>query len=171
MSSSKPHNPKTQKTEEEPNGNGELMNIEREIEKVKPNIFKGIPQTQKRQILSLIVQSKSHRGPIPSPEDMEEYGRVIPDGANRIMAMAEKQQEHRIELEKFAVKEELSQSSRGQIFALIMGLSCLLVGGFLVYTQHDTAGSILFGTSLTTLVIAFIVGKVRQRNDLKDKQQ
>lgn len=64
------------------------------------------------KVQSLIVQ-RLHTGPIPSPDDIARYNQHIPDGANRIMAMAEKAQDNGY---KVKVKE-LTMQSKGQLFA------------------------------------------------------
>ncbi|MCL2659595.1 MAG: DUF2335 domain-containing protein [Acidobacteriaceae bacterium] len=38
-------------------------------------------------------------GPLPPPDVLTQYDQVVPNGAERIMAMAEQQSRHRIELE------------------------------------------------------------------------
>jgi uncharacterized membrane protein len=40
-----------------------------------------------------------HSGPLPPPEDLAKYNMIVPDAAERILRMAEKQQAHRMELE------------------------------------------------------------------------
>lgn len=37
------------------------------------------------------VLAESYQGPLPRPQDLEHYARVIPNGAERIMAMAERE--------------------------------------------------------------------------------
>jgi len=74
-----------------------------------------------RHVQALIV-AKSHCGPIPSPGDIALYNQHIPEGADRIMRMAEKQAAHRISIETAVISEQQRQSARGQVFGLIIGL-------------------------------------------------
>ena len=46
-----------------------------------------------------VIQSE-FRGPIPPPEIISGYEAIIPGAADRILAMAEKQSQHRQEMEK-----------------------------------------------------------------------
>jgi uncharacterized membrane protein len=39
-------------------------------------------------------------GPIPPPDLLERYNQIIPEGADRILKMAEKQSAHRQKIEK-----------------------------------------------------------------------
>src|ERR1700735_2182472 len=121
-----------------PNDNAsgkELNKIEQHLTKVNPTLFSGVSDEKKIEILrgvsmSLTIERKlmSHQGPIPYWEDLEKYAQIIPNGADRIMAMAEKQQDHRMTLETKAINEQLFQSKLGQIFGLIVGLTAILGG-------------------------------------------
>ena len=58
---------------------------------------------RKRDDNPIIVSQRSaqlmaeyiHQGPLPAPMDFAAYGDVLPDAPERILAMAEKEQEHR----------------------------------------------------------------------------
>lgn len=46
------------------------------------------------------LESRStYSGPLPAPEDFKAYKEVLADAPERIIAMAERQQKHRIDLE------------------------------------------------------------------------
>ena len=105
---------------------------------------------------------KHHSGPLPDPETLNQYNSIISDGANRIMIMAEKQQNHRIELEKTAVKSQLSQSKKGQIFGFIITLIIVACGTYLALEGHEKTGMILIGTTLVALAGIFVLGKFRK---------
>ena len=66
-------------------------------------------------------------GPFPHPEILNKYNAVIPNGAERIMVMAEKQQNHRISLEKFVLENDARRADFGLILGFILAL--LVVGG------------------------------------------
>lgn len=50
---------------------------------------------EKQLLMSIRQIVKSHSGPLPSPEDFKKYGEVLPDAPERIMAMAEEEQQIR----------------------------------------------------------------------------
>lgn len=161
------------------NGN-DLAKIERQLVKTNPLIFEGVPEEKKMEILHLfslslsveqIIENKitSHSGPLPQPEDLKKYAQIIPNGADRIMMMAEKQQQHRMELEKKAVGEQLKQSKRGQVFGLLIGLTAIAGGVVCILTGHEWSGAFLGGSGLTGLVSVFVIGKRRQAKSLQEK--
>ncbi|HQH25465.1 MAG TPA: DUF2335 domain-containing protein [Bacteroidales bacterium] len=65
-------------------------------EELKP-ILEKLSREEQRKIKSIIISSyQAYSGPVPAPEALEKYNQVIPDGADRIMKMAENQSNHRI---------------------------------------------------------------------------
>ena len=52
-------------------------------------------------------------GPLPTPSDLERYGKIIPNGVERIVAMAEKEQEARLSIAKQdSLNETAAQQAR-----------------------------------------------------------
>lgn len=113
--------------------------------------------------------SYSHSGPLPSPDELKKYDGVVDGCAERIVKMAEKQQDHRMSLEKLAVSEQLTQSGRGQHYALACAIVLIIASFIAIMYDHDVAGGCLGGTTLVALVTVFITGKVMQADDLKKK--
>jgi len=62
-------------------------------------------------------------GPLPPPSMLAEYDRIIPGAAERILNLAEQQTKHRIELEKSAIRSEISRSWTGLWMGLIVSLA------------------------------------------------
>lgn len=152
-----------------------IKQIEQQLIQVNPKIFKGIPAEQKRSIVHAFMQVEQkielthHSGPLPDPQTLEKYNAIIPNGAERIMAMAEKQQEHRMGLEKSTISEQLSQSKRGQIFGLIIGLAAITASAICIILGHEWPGALLGAGGLTGLVSVFVYGKNQQRKSLASK--
>lgn len=90
------------------------------------------------------VAAAAFQGPIPPPSILRGYDEIIPDGAERIMTMAEDEQDHRHDLEK----RQVGLFERGQWFAFILGLVTIGCGTYLLATGHDVTG---FGTLLIGL--------------------
>lgn len=140
------------------------LEILEEVNAINPDLLKNLSAEKKKQLASTVfmMQMRSHSGPLPSPDTFDGYERVLPGAAERILVMAEKQQDHRMDLEKKHLLEQLFQSKLGQIFGLIIAVVCISVGAFLVMNGHETAGIILFGSTLIGLVTIFVIGKKSQ---------
>lgn len=113
---------------------------------------------------------KTHIGPLPDPETLTEYSVLIPNGADRIMQMAEKQIEHRMKMENKVISGQMLQSNIGQFLAFFIGLAALSASTYCIVNGHEWAGSILGIGGLTGLVTAFIKGRSQQDKDLEEKR-
>lgn len=81
-------------------------------------------------------------GPLPPPQVLDGYDRLITDGADRIMAMAEREQSHRHKHDDknsdrvdLLVDNDITLSQRGQLGG--MAVMFLLVIGALVFAYLD----------------------------------
>ncbi len=139
---------------------------------INPEIFKGVPPKKKIEILESLsiisIQHRSHSGPLPDAETLIQYDSVIPNGADRIMKMAENQQKHRISIESKVIKSQSSQSKLGQIFGLIVGLVGIGCGTYLAANGEPTVGGIIAGGTVVSLVSVFVIGKAIQRKNIDD---
>lgn len=110
-----------------------------------------------RQVFQAVSQRYS--GPIPPPKMLEEYEGVLSGSADRILAMAEKEQAHRHTLEDRAVSAEISKDRRGQNYALLCSLLIILGSLGLIAMGREISGTLLAGGTLTGLAYIFITGK------------
>ena len=146
------------------------------LEQIDPQLLTALPpelgSLLKKQVeISIQQVSRTTRSsPLPPPEEIEEYGRIIPNGAERLMVVFEKQSNHRMDLERSVVMSQQNQSSLGQIFAFILGMTGLVVACILGVTGHDWAAVGIGGTSLVALVTTFIAGKKQQTKSLDEKR-
>lgn len=111
-------------------------------------------------------------GPLPHPRLLQEYNNVIHDGAERIMIMAEKQQNSRIEGEKetreinrHIADEQLKLQRRGQLIALIVILIILGLVVLFTFTGHETVTYILLGIGLAGIISAFTGVGVKKKSE------
>jgi uncharacterized membrane protein len=166
-------------TEDVPNNNenGTLESLEKALVQKDPKIFDGIPKTQRKEIIKKVAFSvqqftvqHTHMGPLPDPDTLAKYTSLIPNGAERIMLMAEKQSDHRMKLESMVVTSQIKQSNLGQIFAFLIGLAALGASTYCIISGYEWGGSILGVGGLTSLVTAFIKGRSQQEKSLAEKR-
>jgi uncharacterized membrane protein len=67
------------------------------------------PARQVRAAVQTHQQTVSvlRQGPIPSPQELLEYNQLLPGAADRIIAMAEREQSHRLNLEDLATRADI----------------------------------------------------------------
>jgi uncharacterized membrane protein len=109
-----------------------------------------------QEVRAIIRQEFS--GPLPPPAILEKYNEIIENGAERIMVMAEEQSKHRKELEKKALDTDSRNSLLGVIFAFILGVTTITIGGLVILKGQPWPGTIIGSGGLVALVYAFIYG-------------
>jgi uncharacterized membrane protein len=108
---------------------------------------------------------KFYQGPIPPPEQLKAYNDVMPGAAMRIFDMAEKQQNHRIEMENKIVSGGERRSLLGLCFGFAIACGSFLGGYDLIRRGHDVAGAVLGGSAgLGSLVSIFVYNDRSRRN-------
>jgi uncharacterized membrane protein len=142
---------------------GEIVDrVPKELEPV----LKDLPEPKRQAILkalkSISIHQQTFSGPLPPPNILKNYSDVVRDGAERIMSMAEKQSAHRIVLEDHAIREELRQSGRGQVFGFILGFVGLGLATLLAILGHEVIAGIFGTTTIVGLVAVFVIGKKSQ---------
>lgn len=104
--------------------NGTDENAESTNSKLPPKaVLDALPE----QVRISVVEAASFSGPLPPPSMLGEYNRVHPGSADRILAMAEKEQAHRVSSESTALQASVKDSKLGQYFGF--GLAVLCIGG------------------------------------------
>jgi uncharacterized membrane protein len=102
-------------------------------------------------------------GPIPHPTILEEYEKIVPGAAERIIAMAESDMKHQQEMDREELRIAESQVKRGQISAFWLTIIALAVCIFALLMGSEMAASVIAGTTIVALVTAFVIG--RKDND------
>jgi uncharacterized membrane protein len=141
------------------------------IEQQAPGALQGLP-SELKEIFRIVrlETSVTYSGPLPAPWALAEYCKYIPDAGERMMAMAEKQSAHRIELEKILAPRQVIESGRGQIWAGVLSLAALGLTGWLGYLHETTAACTVGGATVVTLAATFIGGKTAIIKNLFEKQ-
>jgi uncharacterized membrane protein len=112
----------------------------------------------------------SFSGPLPHPALLARYNEVIPNGAERIMAMAERQSIHRESLEAQVVAANVTSQARGSLYAFIICMVTIVGGFVLVGMGESIIGVSAIIGSLATLAGVFIISKREQRKERVQKQ-
>jgi uncharacterized membrane protein len=83
--------------------------------------------------------SVSYHGPLPTSREFSGYEQVLPGAANRILAITEKEAEHRRTNQEKIVNASIKYSGRGQIFALVIAILALIGVGLSIYFSAPIA--------------------------------
>lgn len=110
-------------------------------------------------IQKLSVTQESFAGPLPHPSILEGYDKVIPGAAERILAMAEREQAHRHKMDSDHLSLLARERSRGQTYGFAIGCVAIVAGALTATLGHPIAGSLIGGGGVAGLVAVFVIGK------------
>ena len=115
----------------------------------------GVPD-ETRPKVEAMIKAYTYRGPLPHPKILHGYEEVLPGSADRIIKMAENQQNHRIKSTEKLIKAETEQSKIGLVFAFTLSMVMLLGGIILIGIGNDLSGYILIIPTIAGLIALFI---------------
>ncbi|MDO4584028.1 MAG: DUF2335 domain-containing protein [Planctomycetia bacterium] len=132
-----------------------------------------------QQLLHQRIISRS--GPLPLASEYAYYERVCPGAADRILVMAEKQQNHVLENERKQVEADIKLAFREgwlRLFCTILGfliiIACLVLSGVLAWMGKDkgciAAACSPAGAFITIYLVALIRKKPLQESKEKSKK-
>lgn len=117
----------------------------------------------------LVAEITQYQGPIPPPNLLSQYNEIVTDGAERIIAMAEEQQHHRIFLERTVVVGDSRRSWCGLILGFVAVLVVAGTGLTIAILRHPAAGSWLIGTTIASLAGVFVYSQHSRRSERSQK--
>ena len=129
----------------------------------------AIAQNGKTRIA--VQQSEFYSGPLPHPDMLEKYESICTGSADRILAMAEEQGEHRRAIEKAVIASKISDSKRGQYFALIIALVAIGGGVLLLVLGITIAGYVTLFVPLSGLIGTFLYGRKKAQDERDQKNK
>ncbi|MEO0986862.1 MAG: DUF2335 domain-containing protein [Cyanobacteria bacterium J06639_14] len=127
---------------------------------------------QERRI-EVTAASLNFSGPLPPPQILAQYNNAHPDAADRILKMAEREQQHRHETQSKMVETHISdlkaarhEKRLGQILGFTIGAICIFAGLTAVLADHPVSGTIFGSTGVVGLVSVFVAGRqINKEND------
>ncbi len=130
---------------------------------------------QPTQTLQRITAKASFQGPIPPPGILEGYENLVPGAADRLIRMAELQQEHDNAQDRALLAAEIGDHKAGrrealvgQIFGLIIGLAAIGGATFAAINGAQWFGAALGVGGIAGLVGVFVYGRRMEREAESD---
>ena len=123
-------------------------------------------------VLEMTASAQVYQGPIPHPSILAGYENVVPGAADRILQMAEREQQHRHKSDQTLINAEIEDARQdryearlGQIFGLVIGLSAIITGGVTAVRGAQIAGAFISSSGVAGLAAVFIVGRNQPSSD------
>lgn len=140
-------------------------------------VLDTLPEDKRHQVICAMMQQTSYRGPLPHPEILKGYEKILPGAAERVFAMAESQQKHRMAMEETIVKNQISQSKKGQIWGGSLTVLFGLISLAFAFLGFPTLAGITLTTTIIGLATIFVLNKLpnskktNEDKDLPDEQE
>ncbi len=139
--------------------------------KRKPHfIEKRKAAVNKREVaeVSLRMQHIRISSPIPPPEIMEGYNALMPDAMEKFFALAEKQSNHRQEIEKIEVINQNKRANIGLWAGWSISILFAVIGAFLVYHDKNIAGFTSFICAIMPRIYSFIIARHNRKKQIEE---
>lgn len=137
-----------------------MADNKKQKEVVRPDVEKvlaSIDPEKRNVIVSAMVEMRqTFSGPLPRPADFKAYKEVLSNAPERILLMAEKQQQHRIDSEERIIKADIRESIFGQVFAVLLVVLFLAAAVYLGINGHDWLAGIVATLSATISAIFYL---------------
>jgi uncharacterized membrane protein len=108
-------------------------------------------------------------GPTPSPEVLRQYEEILPGAADRIISMAERQSEHRQQLETTALGNGHERALFGAKLGFTLGAMAIAGGLWLATHGQELGGYAVMLATVTGLAGVFVYGRSSTKKELAEK--
>jgi len=95
-------------------------------------------------------------GPLPPPQILEQFGHVVPDGAERIFKQFEAEAAHRRKQEDRDVRSRIRGVHIGQALAGLYALGAFGLSGYAIAHDAAWAGVLIGGGTIVGGIVAFL---------------
>ncbi len=140
-----------------------------ELENILPEIVKGEladiklgealkdPKIRKALAISVSQTVSQHRSPLPPSKELHEIENICPGATNRIITMAEKEQETRHKLSERTLNGFIESDRRHTNYALLSLVIMVVVGCACLYLGFEKTGGVILTGTLVTVVTSFLL--------------
>ena len=113
----------------------------------------------------LVQSERMWSGTLPRPEDFSAYASIVEDAPERILRMAEKEQDHRIAMEQQIVPAGIKAGKRGQWLGAAISILALILATISGYLGLPVLlSTALIGVPVLS-VAKSLVSAIRQKDD------
>ena len=130
---------------------------------------KYAPSSEPDSAINNITIQQQFSGPLPAPAVLEQYDKLHPGLAERIVVMAEEEGKHRRQMESRGLDGDLKalkwfnlEIILGQVFGFVIAISTVVSGVYLAIDGKELAGSFIGTGGVIALAAVFVYGRKRK---------
>lgn len=122
------------------------------------------PQNQGNQASITSASLTKFSGPIPPPSFLEQYEKLVPGSAQRLLNEPHLEAEHRRSLERLLVNERIHLSKKGQLMAFFLAALCIVAAFTAIFLGYDVAGLGALFISISPFIGVFVYDKIKNKS-------
>jgi uncharacterized membrane protein len=136
-----------------------------------PSSAQGQPLSpdQPGQVVTVQQTVQGFTGPIPPPQVLAGYEAVLPGLANRIVAMAERQSEHRQGLEQQVVSANIRHEEIGLWLGAAVAVILAAAAVIVTLAGYPETGAVIGAVDIVGVVTVFVLRQRAEQRELRDK--
>jgi len=105
------------------------------------------------------IHEQSFSGPLPPPSVYGQYEQILEGAADRILILAEKNAEHRKEMNSKIVNADIKRSLIGQILGFILSIFFIGAAIYCAYLNQPFPASVLGVGGFSSIISIFVLGR------------
>lgn len=130
------------------------------------DILKYVPEEERGKVTQLIIsqQLTTFQGPLPPPDVLREYQKIMPGSPDRFLKLVEKEQEQTHAKENLIIDSQIRQNWAGMIIGAVLIILFFIGAIWLALKDHDTVAGIIFSTTIIAIATIFVLHKRTNSN-------
>ena len=129
---------------------------------------RGLDMKRKGDLIGVFM---GYRGPIPPPEMLWGYEKIVPGAAERILTQFERQSEHRREIERKMVSNIARREMGSILVAALLIVAVTFLGYHMVSQGQPLYALGTVAASVSGVLIAFFTGKKANLREKEEKRE
>ena len=130
-------------------------------------LVNSLPEDKLRElgnVLAVRHVETTFSGPLPTPKDFEKYNQVLPNAADRILAMAEKEQQIRADVETGMLVNDRRRINA----ATGLGAGLIAVAALATWQDQISIAIPLGLAGTITTILRYVADRLSRRRDPKE---
>lgn len=106
-----------------------------------------------------IMKITQHSGPMPPPEMLEAYNKMVPGIAGELFNDMREDSKHIREMERKALNAKILENTLGQVFGFLIGTVAIIAGAYTAVNGAELSGGLIGGGGVVALTAVFVLGR------------
>lgn len=140
----------------------DIKKAEEDLPQDVKDFLKRIPKENREKVVGELIVSQqltSFHGPLPPPEVLKEYAKVLPGSPERLLKLVENEQQHTHKNENRMILDQIWKGWVGLIIGALLVFLFFLKAFDLAMAGHDWVAGIIFSFTIIAVAGVFVLHK------------